>query len=73
MSGGSFGLVRPLDLGTELGIGPTAIVAPDALPGAVGLGRLGVETDGEFEAAFFHFNDVALRDTLLSVQTPCRI
>ena len=48
MSGSSFVLVGPFDLGTELGIGPTAIVAPDALPGAVGLSRLGVEADGKF-------------------------
>jgi hypothetical protein len=48
MSGSSFVLVCPFDLGTELGIGPTAIVAPDALLGAVGLSRLGVETNGRF-------------------------
>ena len=47
------GFAIPLKFTPDLGLGPTAIVAPDALLGAVGLSRLGVETNGRFHLFTF--------------------
>ena len=45
---GSFVLVGPFQLGTKLGLGPPAIVAPHALFHAVRPGGFGIEPDGRF-------------------------